>query len=138
LSSRRGEVAQHLEEGVMTGGAADVLEIVVLAPRPDALLSGDRRMVDALLLARKTLLNCTFPRCEEEVGSWAGTRGDERTRYARGREIVEKFWRSSDPVMVMWPLYRGSGSLVGPVGRAPVSAATVRHHLGRRVATAQE
>src|SRR4029453_1292093 len=40
--------------------------------------------------------------------------------------------------MVMWPLYRGSGSLVGPVGARPRERGHRPHHLGRRVATAQE
>src|SRR4029450_12366056 len=40
--------------------------------------------------------------------------------------------------MVMWPLYRGSGSLVGPVGARPRERGHRPHHLGRRGATAQE
>ncbi len=37
-----GEVAQHLEEGVVPGGAADVLQVIVLAAGPHALLGGGR------------------------------------------------------------------------------------------------
>ena len=37
-----GEVAEHLEERVVPRGAADVLEVVVLAARADALLGGGR------------------------------------------------------------------------------------------------
>ena len=33
-----GEVAQHLEEGMVAGGEAHVFQVVVLAPGPDALL----------------------------------------------------------------------------------------------------
>ena len=36
----KGEVAEHLEEGVMPGGVADIVEIVVLAARAHALLRG--------------------------------------------------------------------------------------------------
>ena len=32
------EVAEHLEEDEVTGGAPDLVEVVVLAARPDALL----------------------------------------------------------------------------------------------------
>ena len=37
-----GEVAQHLEEGVVPLGVAHLLEVVVLAAGPDALLAGGR------------------------------------------------------------------------------------------------
>src|SRR6266481_9524869 len=40
--------------------------------------------------------------------------------------------------MAIWPLYRGSLSLVGPVGARPREGGHCAHHLGRRVATAQE
>ena len=87
-----GEVAQHLEEGVMTGSAADVLEIVVLAPRPDTLLGGDRALIGALLLAEEDALELHHPRVGEEEGGILG--GHERRRAHHGmpvaREIVEK------------------------------------------------
>src|SRR5213593_1284925 len=50
------EVAEHLEEGVMTGGVADLLEVVMLATRPDALLAGDRtRIVTSLQTLKHAL-----------------------------------------------------------------------------------
>ena len=50
------EVAQHLEEGVMPGGVADILEIVVLAPGAHALLRGRGAAVGALLQAGEDVL----------------------------------------------------------------------------------
>ena len=43
------EVAEHLEEGVMPRGVADVVEVVVLAAGAHAFLRGDRALVRALL-----------------------------------------------------------------------------------------
>ena len=50
------EVAQHLEEGVVAGGVADVVEIVVLAARAHAALRGGRPHVVARLLPGEQLL----------------------------------------------------------------------------------
>jgi hypothetical protein len=35
-----GKIAQHLEKGMVPGGVADVFQVVVLAPGPDAFLGG--------------------------------------------------------------------------------------------------
>ena len=43
------EVAEHLEEGVMAGGVADVVEVVVLAPGAHAFLAGGGAHVVAVL-----------------------------------------------------------------------------------------
>ena len=51
-----GEVAQHLEEGVMPRGVADVLEIVVFATGAHAALAGDRAHVVALVPTQETVL----------------------------------------------------------------------------------
>jgi hypothetical protein len=37
-----GKIAEHLEEGVMPRGIADIVEVVVLAARAHALLRGHR------------------------------------------------------------------------------------------------
>ena len=47
-----GEVAQHLEEGVMARGVADVLEVVVFAAGAHAALAGGGAHVVALVAAR--------------------------------------------------------------------------------------
>ena len=39
------EIAQHLEEGVVAGGVADIVQVVVLAARPHAFLGGGRARV---------------------------------------------------------------------------------------------
>ena len=44
-----GEIAEHLEEGVVAGGVADVVEVVVLAAGADAFLGGRGAHVGALL-----------------------------------------------------------------------------------------
>ena len=51
-----GEVAEHLEEGVVARGVADVLEVVVLAARAHAALRAGRAHVGALLLAEEHVL----------------------------------------------------------------------------------
>ena len=51
-----GEVAEHLEEGVVARGVAHVLQIVVLAPGAHAALAGSGTQVIALLLAEEHVL----------------------------------------------------------------------------------
>ncbi len=50
-----GEIAEHLEEGMMTAGEADVFKIVVLAACADALLRRGRASVVALLRRERGL-----------------------------------------------------------------------------------
>ena len=52
----KGEVAQHFEEGVVAGGAAHVLKVVVLAAHAEALLGGGGAVVGTLLLPEVHLL----------------------------------------------------------------------------------
>ena len=72
------EVAEHLEECVMAGGAPDVLEVVVLAARPYALLAGRRAAAVAPLLAEEHALELHHARSGEEQGGIVA--GDERRR----------------------------------------------------------
>ena len=60
-----GEVAEHLEERVMPGGVADVVEVVVLAARAHALLRGGGAGVAALLLAGEDVLELHHARRRE-------------------------------------------------------------------------
>ena len=60
------EVPEHLEEGVMAGGIPDVLEIVVLAPGPDAALGGDRAGVRTRVRSEKHVLELDHARIGEE------------------------------------------------------------------------
>src|SRR3546814_20547746 len=50
------EVAEHLEEGVVPGGIADIVEVVVLAAGADAFLRGRGAGIGALLLAGEDIL----------------------------------------------------------------------------------
>ena len=52
----KGEVAQHLEKGVVTGGVAHVLQIVVLASGAHTLLAGGGGAVLTLLFTDKSAL----------------------------------------------------------------------------------
>ena len=63
-----GEVAEHLEEGVVARREADVLQVVVLPAGPHALLGGRRPRVVALLLPREDVLELDHPRVGEEEG----------------------------------------------------------------------
>ena len=51
-----GEVAEHLEEGVVAGGVAHVLEVVVLAAGAHAALAGGGAHVVALVAAQEAVL----------------------------------------------------------------------------------
>jgi len=65
----------------MTGGAADLFQVVVLAPRADALLGTARPDIVSLFQAEKDVLELVHPRIGEEKGRiivWneAGTGND--------------------------------------------------------------
>ena len=60
-----GEVAEHLEEGVMPGGIADIVEIIMLAAGAHALLRGRRRLVGTALKAREHILERHHARVDE-------------------------------------------------------------------------
>ena len=63
-----GEVAEHLEEGVVAGGHAHVLEVVVLAAGAHALLRGGGARVVPLLPPEEDVLELVHPRVREEEG----------------------------------------------------------------------
>ncbi len=50
------EIAQHLEEGVVPGGVADIVQVIVLAARAHAFLRGGRPVVGPLLDAGEDVL----------------------------------------------------------------------------------
>ena len=60
------EVAQHLKERVMTGGIADVIEVVMLAAGADALLAGRRAGVLALLDTEVAVLELVHASIREQ------------------------------------------------------------------------
>ena len=61
-----GEVAEHLEEGVMTGRPPDLLEVVVLAPCPHTLLRRRRPLEAEIFLAQEDALELDHPGVREE------------------------------------------------------------------------
>ena len=60
------EVAEHLEEGEVAVGAADLVEVVVLATGPDALLDRDRPPVARRLVTHEERLERDHPRVGEQ------------------------------------------------------------------------
>jgi hypothetical protein len=64
----KGEVAEHLKEGVVPGRVSDVLQVVVLASRTHALLSGDGAPVCTGLLAGKDVLELHHAGVGEKQG----------------------------------------------------------------------
>ena len=50
------EIAEHLEEGVMARGVADIVEVVMLAAGAHAFLRGHRALIGALLEAGEDIL----------------------------------------------------------------------------------
>ncbi len=81
-----GEVAQHLEEGVMAGGVADVLEVVVLAAGAHAALAGGGAHVVALLLAQEHVLELHHAGVGEEQRRVVA--GHERARGHDGMAVL--------------------------------------------------
>src|SRR5260370_40840397 len=61
-----GEVAEHLEEGVMARRVTDVLEVVVLATRPQTPLCGGRALVGPCFPAEKYVLELHHARLGEQ------------------------------------------------------------------------
>ena len=97
-----GEIPQHLEEGVMPLGVADLLEIVVLSSGPNALLAGSGPEVVTLFLAQEDALELDHAGVgKQQVGSSAGTSDEEGTsrcplemkKSRKRRRIVPEFIR---------------------------------------------
>ena len=103
------EVAEHLEEGVVARGVADVVEVVVLAAGADAFLRGRARAAGPVSGPVKTFLNCTMPALMNiSVGSFCGTSGDDGTTRGPSLEEVEEARRMSLTLVIA----SLSGSLV--------------------------
>ncbi len=87
------EVAEHLEEGVMTGCAADVLQVVVLAAGPDALLRSGGAHVSPFFLAEEAVLELVHAGIGKEQGRivvrYQG-RGRDHRMAAVGKELEKK------------------------------------------------
>jgi len=60
------EIPQHLEKGVVPGGIADIFEVVVFAPGPDALLGTGGPGVGPGVFAQEHLFKLDHPRVGEQ------------------------------------------------------------------------
>ena len=63
-----GEIPQHLEESVMPGGIADIVQVVVLAAGADAFLHRGGAAVGALFRPREQVLELDHARIGEQQG----------------------------------------------------------------------
>ncbi len=88
----KAEVAEHLEERVVAGRAADFFEVVVLARDPQTLLGRGGAVVVAFLLAREDVLELHHTRVDKHEG---GVVGDQAAAglhaVAAASEEVEEF-----------------------------------------------
>ena len=87
-----GEVAQHFEERVVKIGAADLVEVVVLARDAHALLDGDRPAVFALFLLQEDALELVHAGVGEQQGGVLGRhqgRGEDALVPLLLEELVE-------------------------------------------------
>ena len=77
-----GEVAQHFKEGVMTGGAAHVFKVVVLAGNAQALLRGGGAAVGTAFLTEIELLELHHAGVgEEQRGVVLGNKGRKKALW---------------------------------------------------------
>ena len=88
-----GEIAEHLEEGVVTRGVADIVEVVVLAARAHAFLRRRRAQGDRLLLTGEDVLERHHARIGEHqsriVARHERARRDHRV-IILGEEVEER------------------------------------------------
>ena len=82
-------VAEHLEERVMAGRPADLLEVVVLAGDPQAALVVDRPGIGAGLRAGEDLLELDHARVREQEGLVA-RRDEARAGHGRVPALLEE------------------------------------------------
>ena len=86
------EVAEHLEEGVMARGVADIVEVVVLAAGAHAFLRGGGARIGALLEAGEDVLELHHAGIGEHQGGIVARheRGRRHDLVAVPGEIVEE------------------------------------------------
>src|SRR5690349_2758037 len=92
------KIPEHFEEGVVPCGVADVVEVIVLAARPDTLLRARRLAVRPCLEARENVLEWHHPRIDEHqsrIVLW-----DERRRlHPRVAVLLEKIEEAAADVV---------------------------------------
>ena len=87
-----GEIAQHLEEGVVAGGVADIVEVVMLAAGAHAFLHRGGAAIGPLFRAREQVLELHHARIGEQQGGVVARhqrRGRHHGVAALGEEIQE-------------------------------------------------
>ena len=85
-----GEIAQHLEEGVVAAGVADIFQVVVLAAGPRALLRTRGARVSALLLSEENVLELDHACVGEQQGGVIGRHQRRAADYGMpplGKEV---------------------------------------------------
>ena len=109
------EIAEHLEEGVMPRGVADIVEVVVLAAGAHAFLRGGGALIGPLLDAGEDVLELHHAGIGEHQGRVVA-RHQRRRRHdlvAVGREIIQK----CRPDLV-------DAAHVHPIGKSRIAAET--------------
>jgi hypothetical protein len=88
------EIPQHFEEGVVPGGIADIVEVVVLAASANAFLRAGRLLYGRVSRPVNTFLNGTMPAFTNmSVGSFCGTSGADGTRACLFFSKNSRNWR---------------------------------------------
>ncbi len=90
----KGEVAQHLEEGVVPGAGADLLQIVVLAADPQTLLGCGGPAIVPLLQPQEEILELHHARIGEHQGGVVG-----RDQVAALDRSVAPLAKIVDPIL---------------------------------------
>jgi hypothetical protein len=87
-----GEIPQHLEKGVMPGGVADIVEIVVLAAGAHALLRRRRPAVGPPLLPREDVLELDHAAVREHQRGVVSRHKGRALHHgvAMAREVIEE------------------------------------------------
>ena len=88
----KAEITQHLEEGVMTGGIADVIQVIVLAAGPHTALGRGGSAVMAGIAAQEDILELVHAGIgEQQRGVVVGDQGaGGHHLVALSAEILEK------------------------------------------------
>ena len=86
------EIAKHFEKGVVSGGIADIFEVVVLAAGADAALAGAGANVVALFQAQEDVLELIHARVGEQEGRvvMGHQRGTGHAGVLLALEIIEE------------------------------------------------
>jgi hypothetical protein len=137
------EVAEHLEERVVTGGVADVVEVVVLAAGANTFLAGRCAAIVARVAAKKDVFELVHARIGEQECCITGW--DQRGRRynavsARGKEVKKRLadllagrLRHGFPLPAGWLPRRGGPVPVQSRAQADTVPSFVVHSQARTI-----